>query len=226
MYELDLQKTQCQHCSFGTFCLNNETTEFAQKNKLLKKGEILHSANDKFRNLYAIKSGALKTYETDLMGNELIHGLYLKNEIYGYDAIYSGRYFFSAKALSDTLICEISYSEFLESLRCKPNFLPRILNLMSQQLTLGAYLKLVTAQQRVAAFLLDIYTRLFIEKSNSSFLLPMTYQDMGNYLGLATETISRTLSQFKKEKLIGIENKMIYFFELDEIKDIAEGFSF
>lgn len=219
--EKDDTLTACLRCSFEVFCANNE--DIVRKKYLLKKKQALHVAGDKFMCLYAIKQGALKTYEIDPMGNEIIHGLYLKNELYGYEAIHSGTYIFSVEALSDTEICEISYPAFLALLHEKPNLLSRILYLMSQQLTFGTYLKSITAQQRIAAFLLDLWSRLSVETSTSDFLLPMTYQDIGCYLGLATETVSRILSQFKKNKIIAIDKKMMTMFKPDRLKVIAAG---
>lgn len=219
--EKDGVLTSCQRCSFGIFCANNE--DIVRKKYQLKKKQVLHVAGDKFMCLYAIKRGALKTYEMDPMGNEIIHGLYLKNELYGYEAIHRGVYVFSAEALSDTEICEVSYPAFLALLHEKPHLLSRILYLMSQQLTFGAYLKSITAQQRIAAFLLDVWSRLSVETSTLGFLLPMTYQDMGCYLGLATETVSRILSQFKKNKIIAIDKKMMIMSKPDRLKVIAAG---
>jgi CRP/FNR family transcriptional regulator len=215
-------------CAFGVFCLNKDEVKLISKHHHLKRKEILHSANDKFKNLYAIQYGALKTYETDAAGNEVIHGLYLKNEVYGYEAIHRGHHLFSVEALSETLVCEISYHAFLELLRSKPHLLERILYLMSQQLAFDAYLKLSTAQQRLGAFLLDLSARLFITDHKNTtelnFLLPVTYQDIGRYLGLATETVSRILSQFKKNKIIAINNKHIHLLQIDKLKGIAKGF--
>lgn len=216
--------SSCIQCSFGAFCLNKAQINIIKKERRLKKNELLHTDNQPFDHLYAIQCGALKTYSIDPMGNELIHGIYLKNEIYGYDAIYKKHHLFSAEALSETVVCEISYSSFLELLQKKPELLHLILYRMSQQLTFGAYLKFITAPQRLAAFILDISTRLLTEQSQSRFLLPMTYQDIGNYLGLATETISRILSQFKKNRIITIERKYIHILQTQLLTHIADGF--
>lgn len=226
MNSLHFEQSQCPRCSFGVFCLNSEIIELGRRKRHLKKGAILHSRGEPFKYLYAVKQGAIKTCDTDVIGNELIYSLYFKNEICGYDAIYKQQYFYTAVALVDTEVCEIAYPEFLELLKKKPNLLSRVLLLMSQQLTWGSYLKSATAQQRVAAFLLDLLQRLSTDHSASSFLLPMTYRDIGNYLNLATETISRTLSQLKKDQLISIENKTIYLFEKEALNDLAEGFFF
>jgi CRP/FNR family transcriptional regulator len=211
----------CTQCSLAIFCSYNKSTGIKPKLLHLKRKEILHHANDRFTTIYAIQRGALKTHETDSEGNELIRGLYLKNEVYGYEAIYQGHHLYSSTALIDTVLCENPYQHFLELIRSEPDLLSRILSIMSQQLTAGAYLKCITARQRLSAFLLDLSTRLSSNKSPPDFILPMSYRDIGNYLGLATETISRILSQFKNIKIISIEKKHIYFLQPEELKRIA-----
>lgn len=217
----EINNPTCTQCSLVMFCSYNKKPGIKHKQLYLKRKEILHHAGDPFTTIYAIQHGALKTHETDPDGNELIRGLYLKNEVYGYEAIYQGHHLYSSTALSDTVLCEILYQPFLELTQSEPNLLSRILYLLSQQLTAGSYVKFISAQQRLAAFLIDLSTRLSSNKSHPDFLLPMNYQGIGNYLGLASETISRILSQFKNTDIISIENKHIYFLQPEELKRIA-----
>lgn len=225
MINTENYKPSCTPCSLALFCSYNKKAGVKLRHRHLKRKETLHSANDAFTNIYAIQHGALKTLDTDPAGNELIQGLYLKSEVYGYDAIYKGRHHFSSMALTETVVCEISYQNFIELIQSEPEILTRILYLMSQQLTIGSYLKFITAQQKLSAFLLDLSTRLSVDEFPLDFLLPMSYQDIGNYLGLATETISRLLSQLKNSQIISIKNKHIYFIKPDELKAIADGIS-
>ncbi len=215
----------CTTCSLDFFCSYYKKTGLKPRRRHLKRKETLHLAHDLFTNIYAIERGALKTHETDPAGNELIRGFYLKNEVYGYDAIYKGNHPFTSTALTETVVCEISYPHFIDLIRAEPAILTRILYLMSQQLTMGSYLKYMTAQQKLSAFLLDLSMRLSTDESPSDFLLPMSYQDIGHYLVLATETISRILSQFKNKQMISIKNKQVYFIKPDELKNISDGFS-
>ncbi|MBP9726084.1 MAG: helix-turn-helix domain-containing protein [Gammaproteobacteria bacterium] len=224
MPNLHLSKFTCQQCSFGAFCFGAEKSDIVTKHHHLKRKETLHLPGDVFKSFYAIQSGALKTFTTDVMSNEIIHGLYLQKEVYGYDAIYTERYVFSAEALSETVLCEIPYQSFLQLLQKKPNLLSRMLYLMSQQLTVSSYLQLLTAQQKIAAFLLDLRNRLSPHSEDPSFLLPMAYQDIGDYLGLATETVSRILSLFKKNGMIAIDNKKIHLFKIKQLQSVVSGF--
>lgn len=224
MLPLRLATETCQQCSFGAFCFGAEKSDIVTKHHHLKRKEILHMPGDVFKSFYAVQSGALKTFTTDAMSNETIHGLYLQKEVYGYDAIYTGHHVFSAEALSETVLCEIPYQSFLDLLQKKPHLLSRMLYLMSQQLTVSSYLQLITAQQKVAAFLLDLRNRLSPHSEDASFVLPMAYQDIGDYLGLATETVSRMLSLFKKKRMIEIYNKKVHLFEIKQLHSVVDGF--
>lgn len=186
----------------------------------LKKRETLYFPETTFTSLYAIQSGSIKTFEIDQQGNELIHGFYFSGEILGYEGIARGQYLFSAVALSDTVVCEIPYSNFVELLNLNPSLQKHILFLFSQRLSMGSYLCFVTAEQRLAAFLIDLSQRLSFSQ-NRHFELPMSRQDIGNYLGLTTETVSRLLSKFKENKLIHVEHKNIEFLQFDQLKLIA-----
>lgn len=187
----------------------------------LKKHEALFLPQNMFRNLYVIQRGILKTFQVDAEGNELIKGFYFSGEVLGFDAIYTRHYLFSAVALSETVVCEIPYDNFLELLHSSPPLQKHILHLTSQQLNVGSYLFSITAEQRLAAFLIDLATRLHPPEMLLRFLLPMSRQDIGNYLRLTAETISRLLSQFKKNKIITIDHKKIQFLQPEKLKLIA-----
>lgn len=201
----------CEACSMNPFCHVAQEINMVTQRHYLKKKEWVHSSKAKFKSLYALQKGALKVYETDQNSHEVIHGFYFQNEIYGYEGIASGYYPFMAQALTDTILCEISYSSFLNLLQRKPALMDRVLFLFSQQLSLNSYLKVVSARERVLAFLSDLEKRLCQHNKNNGFKLPMPYSDIGEYLSLATETISRMISLLQKEGILSIEHKYISF---------------
>lgn len=229
MHKKDTQS--CSNCGFSPFCTLeeaeansrwvNQVSSAVKQQHVLKKKQSLYFPKTTFHNLYAIKSGCLKTYEVDSDGNELIRGFYFAGEILGFDAIARGDYRYSAIALSDALVCEIPYIHFTELLCSHPNLQKQILYLISQQLAIGSYLNFITAEQRLAAFLIDLSKRLVVCEQHREFLLPMSRQDIGNYLGLTAETISRLFTQFKNNKIISIEHKKIQLLQLDQLKSIA-----
>lgn len=219
----------CSNCGFFSFCTLdggsphwlNQISSAVKQHHVLKTRQALYFPQNKFHSLYAIKSGNLKTFKVDRDGNELIRGFYFAGEILGFEAIASGTYLFSAIALSETIVCEIPYNHCIELLNSNPSLQKHILYLFSQKLMVGSYLSLVTAEQRLAAFLIDLFQRLHVGEQRMEFILPMSRQDIGNYLGLTAETISRLFSQFKENKIISIEHKKIQFLQLDQLKLIA-----
>jgi CRP/FNR family transcriptional regulator, anaerobic regulatory protein len=219
-------------CAFSPFCLleQEESISLKQMNlavkrqRHLQRKEVLFLPNNKFQHLYAIQQGALKTYQVEPDGKELIRGFYFAGEILGYEAIYTGRTLFSAAALAETIICEIPYSHFLELLHSRPALQEHILHLVSQQLSVGSYLVSNSAEQRLAAFLMDLSVRLHPEEKKLEFLLPMSRQDIGNYLRLTAETISRIFSRLQHNDIIEIDHKQIRFLKPETLKRIADGF--
>lgn len=220
----------CERCSFSLFCIpENKSINWVKENNpvvkqhfQLQKNEVLFLPQNTFRNLYAIQQGNLKTYHIDADGNELIKGFYFTGEVLGFETIYSGHYLLSAVALSTTVVCEIPYDNFIELLQLNNGLQKHTLYLMSQQLNAGFYLSAITAEQRVAAFLIDLTNRLPQLDEQLSYILPMSRQDIGNYLKLTAETISRILSQFKKNKIIMIDNKKIQILNSNQLKLIAD----
>lgn len=225
------EHSMCGNCTFSPFCLtegekSHQMTQInlaVKQHYHLKKHDVLCLPQNTFRNLYAIQRGTLKTYQVDAKGNELIRGFYFSGEILGFDAIYTRNYLFSAVALSETVVCEIPYDNFLELLHTRPSLQKHILYLISQQLNIGSYLISITAEQRLAAFLLDLSSRLHPIETQLEFILPMSRQDIGNYLRLTAETISRLLSQFKKNKIITVDHKKIHFLDPEKLKLLAAG---
>ncbi|RUR19417.1 cyclic nucleotide-binding domain-containing protein [Legionella sp. km535] len=229
MTDYDTKQQACNYCTLSPFCSAekhsldwiNQNNHAVKQHHHLKKNETLYLPQNMFRNLYAIQHGNLKTYQVDANGNELIQGFYFAGEVLGFEAIYSRHYLCSAVALSDTLVCEIPYDNFLELMQLNPSLQKHSLYIMSQQLNTGSYLCSITAEQRLAAFLIDIANRLNPSEMQLRFHLPMSRQDIGNYLRLTAETISRLLAQFKKNKIIAIDHKHIQFLQPEQLKLIA-----
>ena len=210
----------CRTCTFAPFCVpEEENLHLARPVNLgvksfrtLKRKEVLYLPKNRFHNLYAIQRGVLKTFQVEADGKELVRGFYFAGEILGYEAIYTGHYLFSAVALSETVICEIPYDNFLERLYSNPALQKNILHLISRQLNVGSYLVSTTAEQRLTAFLIDLSARLHPLEKKLEFLLPMSRQDIGNYLRLTAETISRVFSRLQKMvSLLSIISEYTFF---------------
>ncbi len=216
--------SSCTSCMFTPFGTTEEQENLAIKQyRTLERKEVLCLPKHKFQSLYVIQHGVLKTYQAEVDGKELIRGFYFAGEILGYEAIYTGHYLFSAAALTETVVCEVPYENFLELLHSNPELQKRILYLISRQLNIGSYLVSSTAAQRLAAFLIDLSVRLHPSEIKREFILPMSRQDIGNYLRLTAETISRVFSRFQKNKIIAINHKKVYLKQPEKLKQIADG---
>lgn len=225
-------KAECPSCTMAPFCVHAQAEmlveqvrpQTAKRYRHVQRHEALFLPNHKFQNLYVISHGVFKTYQIEADGKERIRGFYFPGEILGFEAIYTDSYRVTATALSEALVCEIPYERFLESVQAKPSLQQRCLYLFSKQLNVGSYLAAVTAEQRLAAFLLDLSERLHTTDANSQFIIPMSRFDIGNYLRLSGETISRLLSQMHKSKIIALKYKKIRILQEDRLREIAIGY--
>lgn len=219
----------CHGCHLSLFCLPHpKTCDIAQslpikKRIHLQKNEVLFSPNKPFEYLFSVEQGAIKTIQFEIDGAELIRGFYFSGEILGYKAIYSGRYQSTAVALCETNICVIDYKDFLYFLQSNPELQQHILYLISLQLNVGSYLVSTSAERKFAAFLLDLSQRLRAVISSFEFELPMSRQDIANYLRLTPETISRISTRLQQKNIIVSDHKKIRILEPQTLQKIAEG---
>lgn len=187
----------------------------------LKRNKRLPSLKAQGLKLFAVKKGALKAYQVEAAGREIIRGFYFMGDVIGYEAIYNKEYLYTVAALSDVELCEIPYDKFLKLLQTRPKLQERILYLMSRELTVGTYTTAVPAEQRLAAFLLDVKKRLRCVAG--CLELPMSRQDIGNYLSLTAETVSRILSRFHQQGLISSQGKIVYLLNPAQLHQIGMG---
>lgn len=188
----------------------------------LQRHQVLCVQNNKFQSLYAIEHGAVKAYRLDAQGREHIHAFYFPGEILGYRAIHAGHYLSTVVALSDTTVCEIPYEPLLETLKDNHELQKHLLSLLSKQLMIGAYVDAASAEQRIAAFIMDLSYRIHGAIPMKQVVLPMSRHDVGNYLGLTAETVSRLLSRFQQEGIIQIDRKVIRIINSERLQHYTE----
>ena len=215
---------QCSSCRLSELCLpmglgDSDTRRFDQivsRRRIIPRDGMLYRANDRFTSLYAISKGHFKTYEINADGEQLITGFQLVGELLGMNAIGSGRHSCNATALEDSEVCEIPFAR-LEQLCCDTPALQRqLLRMMSQEISQTAdtmmLLGRMCAEQRIAAFLVNLGSRHAARgHSSKHFRLGMTREDIGNYLGLTMETVSRLMSKFQRQGLIAAQHREIEF---------------
>jgi CRP/FNR family transcriptional regulator, anaerobic regulatory protein len=191
----------------------------------VRRGEALYRAGDPFDNLYAVRSGSLKTVMAHRDGREQVTGLRLAGDPLGLDGISGDNHTCSAVALEDSSVCIVPYAALKHLCRETSAMQDRLHRLMSEQLYRESSQMMVlgslSADERVAAFLLDVSERNGQRGySHAEFNLRMTRDDMGSYLGMTLETVSRTLSRFQKRGLIDAQGKLIRILDLEGLRHV------
>jgi CRP/FNR family transcriptional regulator len=188
--------------------------EIIERKKPLHKGDFLVKSGAPLNAIYAVRSGSFKSYTLSEQGEEQITGFHLAGDLVGFDAINKMAHQSFAQALETAMVCEIPF-ETLDELAGKlPKLRQQIMRLMSNEINYDQQMLLLlnkkTAEERVASFIYNLSER-FGERgfSRKEFRFTMTRGEIGNYLGLTVETISRLLSRFQKEGFIKVDAKFI-----------------
>jgi len=224
----------CSNCCLQGVCLPcglpaadlGELDELTMVKRRTARGAALYRGGDRFDALYAVRSGAFKTVCVSRGGEEKITGFYLSGEVLGLDAISSERHGYHAVALEDSEVCVIPFTRLQELALRIPELQQQLFRLLSRDIVRDQGLMLLlgnmTAEQRLAAFLLALsrrYKRLGY--AADCFNLRMTREEIGNYLGLTLETVSRLLSRFQREGLIAAQQREIELKDFDALMEIV-----
>jgi len=225
----------CGDCRLNAICLPislqiddiDRVDEIIQRGRPLQKGDNLYRAGDKFQSVYAVRSGTLKAVTITNDGQEQVTGFYLPGEIIGMDGLAHNNHTNTASALETASVCEIPFSR-LEELSLKiPTMQRHFFQLMSKEITSDQ--KLITmlsknsADERVAALLLSISSRNHRRQlSATDFRLPMSRSDIGNYLGLTIETVSRVFGRLQKSGVLIVDKKDICIADMESLKLVAK----
>lgn len=192
------------------------------------RGETLYRVNDPFKNLYAIRIGHFKSYQINMEGMQQITGFQMAGELLGMDAISTDHHHCNVDALEDSEVCEIPFHRLEELFGTIPTLLRHFHRMMSQEITreqnVMVLLGNMRAEQRFAAFLINLSSRYAARGySSSCFQLRMTREEIGNYLGLTIESISRLLSRFKKLGWVRVNKREIQLLDPVRLKALAAG---
>ena len=224
----------CHDCSMGALCIpftlnNNELDQLdniIERKKPIQKGEQIFKSGDSLKSLFAIRSGTIKSYTITEQGDEQITGFHLAGDVIGFDGIQSQVHQSFAQALETAMVCEIPYSTLDELSGTMPKLRQQIMRLMSTEIISDQEMILLlskkNAEERLAAFINNLATRYSNRGfSPKEFRLTMTRGDIGNYLGLTVETISRLLGRFQKAALIDVKGKYITILNVEELSRLA-----
>jgi CRP/FNR family transcriptional regulator, anaerobic regulatory protein len=227
-------QVNCGNCRLNSICLPlaletddiKQLDDIIQRSKPLQKNQHLYREEDDFQSVFAVRSGTLKAYKTTDDGREQVTGFYFPGEILGMDGISNNAHASSAKALETAAVCEIPFSSLEKLSAMMPTLQRHFFQLMSREITedqqLITLLSKNSADERVASLMLSISVRNARRKlSASQFRLPMSRVDIGNYLGLTVETVSRVFSRMQKMEILRVDNKEIKILDLEGLRSMA-----
>lgn len=224
----------CSSCSLRQVCLTrglegenlDAMDELTRAKRRIAKGAVLYRNGDAFASLYALRSGSFKSICSSRAGDEKVTGLYLPGAVMGLEAINERRHGYDAVALEDSEVCVIPYLQLMQLAHRIPELQTQLLRILSDEISPDHGLMLLMgamdAEQRIVAFLLSIsrrYERLGYAASR--FALRMTRHEIGSYLGLTLETVSRVLSRLQRDYLIDAHQKEIVLRDIVALRERA-----
>ena len=226
-------KTVCANCNVREICQPAGLTlqELDQLDALVdvrrkvRRGDTLYRAGEPFTALYAVRSGFFKSRITYEDGRDQVIGFSMAGEILGMDGIGQDTHNCDAVALEDSEICSIPYRQLEELSREISSLQRHFHKIMSREIVRESgvmmLLGVMRAEERIAAFLLNLSQRLSARGySPIEFHLRMTREEIGSYLGLKLETVSRAFSKFHKEDLIEVDQKFVRIKSIEGLKQV------
>jgi CRP/FNR family transcriptional regulator len=215
-------KVACSSCNLRELCLPvgmsksnlDQLDALVATRRSVARGDTLFRAGDAFQSLYAVRTGFFKTCVSSEDGRDQVTGFQMAGELLGLDGISNDRHSCDAVALEDSQVCVIPFGQLEDLSREFIDLQHQFHKIMSREIVRdhGVMLLLgsMRAEERLAAFLLNLTQRLQARGfSASSLVLRMTREEIGSYLGLKLETVSRTFSRFQDEGLLEVKQRQI-----------------
>ncbi|MBN1379922.1 MAG: helix-turn-helix domain-containing protein [Gammaproteobacteria bacterium] len=224
-------KRSCEQCALSCFCLardllGSERTRFAsvvKRRRILKPGDNLFIAGDRFHALYILHTGAAKSYLISESGEQQVTGFHMPGELIGIDGLSDHVHAYCVEMLETSSVCELPMPELDRMIATSRALRHRFLSLIAKALideqqmllTLGK----LNAEQRLAQFLLNMSQRhATLGGSESEFNLSMSRYDIASYLGLVVETVSRMIRRFQEEGVIEVEKRWVHIIKEENLR--------
>ncbi|WP_353172579.1 helix-turn-helix domain-containing protein [Paracandidimonas soli] len=228
------ESTRCSTCMLNELCLpvgmsHNDVIkldELIKERIRLLKGSALFHLGDHAEAIYAIRSGSIKTQLEDATGQVQITGFLLPGELIGMDGLLNYEQTSHAIALEDSEVCVMRLEDMDRLSMHMPSLQQQFRRLMSKEINRSHRLVMslgsLRSEQRLAAFLLNLSHRLSaLGYSSTDFILRMSREEIGNYLGLTLETVSRLFSRFAREGLIRIQQREIKLLDYQALQALS-----
>ena len=230
----DVKNVACSTCNLNEICMpigfspfDMEKLDALVTKRRVKQGGTLFNAGDPFVSLYVIRSGFFKTSNSIADGSYHISGFQMSGELIGLDGIVSERHSCNATALEDSEVCTLVFSDLEKISRELPALQKHIHKVMSREIVrengLLMLLGNMTAEERLAVFLLNLSQRLKARGfSESELELRMTREEIGSYLGLTINTVSRVFSKFKAAGILDVKIRSVKILNPKQLKSIYD----
>lgn len=228
-------KTHCSNCNLRDLCLpcgmkpadvgGLDDLHFGRTK--VKAGQTLYHEGQAFRNIYAVRIGTFKSSLTLADGREQVSGFQMAGELMGLDGIANGAYASNSTALEDTEVCTIPYDQISNLAAASVDLQQAVSRLMSREIvkehSLMMLLGSMNAEERLAAFLLNLSQRLKLRGySAGEFHLRMSRAEIGSYLGMKLETVSRTFSAFQQQGILEVDKRHIRIVDHAALKRVFD----
>ncbi len=227
----EIIKVACSNCNLRELCMPmglsdndlQKLDEVVATRRKIKRGSTLFSNGEKFTSLYAIRTGLFKTCLASEAGRDQVTGFQMAGEIIGLDGIVNDRHSCDAVALEDAEVCVMPFDRIEEISREVTALQHHVHKIMSREIVRehGVMLLLgsMRAEERLAAFLLNLVQRLHSRGfSQSELVLRMTREEIGSYLGLKLETVSRTFSKFVEDGIVEVKQRHVKILDTEALQ--------
>ena len=227
-------KVACSNCNLRELCmpvgLNEEQLQriddVVATRRKIKRGGALFRNGESFTSLYAIRTGFFKTCVATEDGRDQVTGFQMAGEIIGLDGIVNDHHTCDAVALEDAEVCVMPFDRIEDLSREVTALQNHVHRIMSREIVRehGVMLLLgsMRAEERLAAFLLNLVQRLHARGfSQSELVLRMTREEIGSYLGLKLETVSRTFSKFVEEGMVEVKQRHVKILDTEALKRLV-----
>lgn len=224
---------RCTSCLLSAFCLpEGLTREDIEKldtvvsvRRTVRRGHALYRTDDPFENIYAVRAGSFKGLLFNPDGREQVMSFQIAGELLGLDGLSSQKHACDAIALEDSQVCVIPFHRLEALCHDIPSIQHMVHQFLGEEIARERRLLMVLgnmrAEERLASFILDLSDRL-TERGYSSreFHLRVTREEIGNYLGLKMETVSRIFSRFQDTGFIELQQKLIRIVDIDGLRSV------
>lgn len=233
-FDTEVFRRACSNCNLRELCLPGGLSleEVEQLDSLIRvrrqyrRGEYAYRAGDPFDSLYAVRSGYFKTNLLAEDGRDQVTGFHMTGELMGLDGISTDLHPCDAVALEDSELCVVPFAKLEELTRKAPSLQHHLHKIMSREIVSDQSVMMLLgsmhSDERVAAFLLNLSQRLTARGySPTEFHLRMTREEIGSYLGLKLETVSRVFSRFQEDGVVAVQQKHIRILDVSRLREIV-----